>query len=158
MSKGNSGLFKGTIGFHAALGEDVYERIMPNGDKNIDFDRLPGKAGYQIKKRLTDKQMEFLTTEYGVEFAQVYQLGPGKNGGGGKYFIYSGTVNSVIVPVNKNTMLINHTHPGGTAYPSSKDKKLMALYAQHGSPQKTSAIIPRGKKTIKFTSKGKKVE
>ena len=90
MSKGNSGLFKGTAGFRAALGEDVYERIMPNGDTNIDFDRLPGKAGYQINKRLTDKQMEFLTNEYGVEFAQVYQLGLGKNGGGGKYYIYSG--------------------------------------------------------------------
>ena len=58
--------------------------------------------------------MEFLTNEYGVEFAQVYQLGPRKNGGGGKYYIYSGNSNSVLVPVNKNTMLINHTHPGGT--------------------------------------------
>lgn len=156
MSKGNSGLFKGTAGFRAALGEDVYDRIMPNGERNIDFNHLPGSNGYKIKKRLTDKQMEFLTNEYGVEFAQVYQLGPGKNGGGGKYYIFSGNENSVTVPVNRNTILINHTHPGGTASPSKKDMKLMEMYAKVGSPQRTSSIIPRGKKSIKFTSKGKK--
>lgn len=156
MSKGNSGLFKGTAGFRAALGEDVYDRIMYNGEINIDFSHLPGSTGYKIKKRLTDKQMEFLTNEYGVEFAQVYQLGPGKNGGGGKYYIYSGTENSVMVPVNRNTILINHTHPGGTASPSKNDMKLMEMYAKVGSPQRTSAIIPRGKKTIKFTSTGRK--
>lgn len=155
MSKGNSGLFKGTSGFMHALGEDVFERIMPNGDKNIDFSKLPGSVGYQINHRLTDKQMEFLTNEYGVEFAQVYQMGPGKNGGGGKYYIYSGTKNMVYVPVNGKTILINHTHPGGTAYPSTKDLKLLELYAQHGSPQKKSSIIPLGKKTIKFTKSGK---
>lgn len=156
MSKGNSGLFQGTKGFMQALGEDVYELIMPDGKKGLDFNKLPGAHGYQIKNRLTDKQMEYLTNEHGVEFAQVYQLGPGKNGGGGKYFIYSGNKNSVLVPVNKNTILINHTHPGGTASPSKQDMKLLAMYAQQGSPQKTSAIIPSGKDTIKFTSKGKK--
>lgn len=155
MSKGGSGLFSGTVGFKYALGEDVYDRIMPNGEKNVDFKNLPGEKGYKIKKRLTDKQMEFLTTEYGVEFAQVYRLGPGKNGSGGEYFIYSGTKNTVVVPVNKNTILINHTHPCGTAYPSQKDKDLMALYKRAGSPQKTSHIIPVGKNKIKFTAKGK---
>ena len=165
MSKGNSGLFSGTSGapqltveaFESdILAEDYFERIMPNGDKNIDFSKLPGKNGIEITNRLTDKQMMFLTDEYGVEFAQVYKLGSGKNGKGGKYYIYSGTTNSVTVPLSKDIMLINHTHPGGTAYPSRKDMKLMAMYAQLGSPQVTSSIIPSGKKTIKFTSKGKK--
>jgi hypothetical protein len=156
MSKSSSGLFSGTTGYMHALGEDVFEKIMPNGEKNVDFNKLPGSTGYQIKNRLTDKQMEYLTNEYGVEFAQVYRLGPGKNGGGGTYYIYSGTRNSVLVPVDKNTILINHTHPGGTASPSKQDMKLMAMYAKLGSPQKTSAIIPSGKATIKFTSKGKK--
>ena len=155
MSKGISGHFSGTTGFIHALGEDIYERIMPNGDKNIDFNILPGSSGYQIKHRLTDKQMDYLTNEYGVEFAQVYQLGPGKNGRGGKYYIYSGTKNSVLVPVNASTILINHTHPGGTAYPSTNDLKLMSLYAQLGSPQKVSSIIPNGKNAIKFTKNGK---
>ncbi len=154
MSKGNSGLFINTKGFLAALGEDVFDRIMPNGDKNIDFNKLPGLKGIQVKKRLTDKQMMFLTSEYGIEFAQVYERGQKKNGRGGKYMIYSGTVNSVTIPVNSNTILINHTHPNGTAFPSAKDKKLMALIKQAGSPQKTSSIIPLGKGTVKFTSKG----
>ena len=156
MSKGGSGLFSGTSGFKYSLGEDVYDRTMPNGEKNIDFKNLPGEKGYKIKRRLTDKQMEFLTSEYGVEFAQVYKLGYGKNGGGGQYYIFSGTVNSVIVPVGKDFMLINHTHPCGTARPSNVDIKLMALYAAHGSPQRTSCIIPVGKTTIKFTSEGKR--
>lgn len=156
MSKGISGLFKGTRGFLQALGEDVFDRIMPNGDKNVDFSKLPGTAGIHVKKRLTDSQMTFLTNEYGVEFAQVYERGQGKNGHGGKYRIYSGTANSVTIPVNSNTVLINHTHPGGTAHPSKQDLKLMALIKQAGSPQKTSSIIPIGKKTVKFTSKGLK--
>lgn len=156
MSKGLSGLFKGTIGFLHALAEDVFDRFMPNGEKNIDFSRLPGATGIQVKKRLTDKQMTFLTNEYGVEFAQVYERGPGKNGHGGRYIIYSGTVNRVEFPVNNNTVLINHTHPRGTARPSEADKRLMALIKQVGSPQKTSRIIPIGKKPVKFTSKGLK--
>ena len=129
---------------------------MPNGKKNVDFSRLPGSEGIQVKKRLTDNQMIFLTNEYGVEFAQVYELGPGKNGRGGKYMVYSGTVNTVNIPVKSNTILINHTHPGGTAYPSKNDLKLMALIKQVGSPQRVSSIIPLGKKNIKFTSKGLK--
>lgn len=156
MSKGNSGFYKGTKGFLATLGEETYERFMPNGDKNIDFTKLPGTEGIQVKKRLSDKQMMFLTNEYGIEFAQVYERGPGKNGRGGKYMIYSGTVNSVTIPVNSNTILINHTHPNGTAFPSKKDRKLMALIRQAGSPQITSSIIPVGGKSVKFTSKGLK--
>ena len=107
MSKSSSGLFSGTTGFMHALGEDVFEIIMPNGEKNVDFTKLPGSTGYQIKNRLSDKQMQYLTNEYGVEFAQVYQLGPGKNGGGGKYYIYSGTKNSVLVPVVNYTIKCN---------------------------------------------------
>ncbi len=98
--------------------------------------------------------MMFLTQEYGVEFAQVYELGNGKGGRGGKYIIYSGNVNSVTIPVSNKTILINHTHPNGTAYPSSKDLKLMEYISNVGSPQKTSGIVPLGKKTVKFTKKG----
>ena len=156
MSKGFSGHFRGTSGFLAVLGEDAIERYMPDGKINIDFSHLPGKAGIQVKQRLTDSQMLFLTNEYGIEFAQVYELGNGRNGRGGQYKIYSGTVNSVTIPVSEKTILINHTHPGGTASPSTKDKKLMALIKQAGSPQKTSSILPLGKRPVKFTSKGLK--
>lgn len=156
MSKGLSGHFNGTAGFLHALAEEVFDRIMPNGAKNIDFSHLPGSKGIQIKKRLTDKQMDFLTREYGVEFAQVYELGPGKNGRGGHYMIYSGISNRVIIPVTNKTILINHTHPKGTARPSPDDLVLLALIKQAGSPQKTSSIIPLGKATVKFTLKGLK--
>ena len=154
MSKGISGLYKGTKGFLSVLGEDVFEGTLPNGEKRVDFRYLPGSKGFQVKNRLTDQQMMYLTNKYDVEFAQVYQLGSGKNGSGGKYYIYSGTKNSVIIPVNSRTILINHTHPGGTEYPSDRDKKLMALISSAGSPQKTSSILPRGKKAVKFTKKG----
>ena len=154
MSKGNSGLFKRTIGVLKELAEQVITRYMQNGDKNIDFNKLPGSKGVQVPRRLTDREMIFLTQEYGVEFAQVYEYGPGKNGRGGKYYVYSGTINSVQVPVRKDIMLINHTHPGGTAHPSKEDKDLLVYYSLSGSPQKTSAIIPLGKTKIHFTSKG----
>ena len=156
MSKGNSGLFRKTIGKLKELAEQVLTRYMPNGDKNTDFEKLPGSKGIQVPKRLSDREMVFLTKEYGVEFAQIYKYGPGKNGRGGKYYIYSGTINSVIVPVGRNVMLINHTHPGGTDEPSTEDKELLISLALSGSPQKTSSIIPIGKTTIRFTLKGVK--
>jgi len=156
MSKGFSGHFHGTKGFLASLGEDYFDRYMPDGKKNVDFSHLPGFDGIQVKKRLSDSQMIFLTNEYGVEFAQVYELGNGKNGHGGRYIIYSGDSHSVKIHVNERTILINHTHPGGTASPSEDDKKLLALIKQAGSPQKTSSILPLGKEPVKFTSKGLK--
>ena len=156
MSKGFSGLFKDTRGYIVALGEDVLVRYMPNGDKNIDFSKLPGLNGIQVKKRLTDAQMLFLTNEYGVEFAQVYERGPGKGGRGGKYMIYSGTENTVDIPVNRNTILLNHTHPNGSMRPSHKDIKLMVLLKRVGSPQNFSTILPLGKNPVKFTKEGLK--
>ncbi|MCR5311309.1 MAG: JAB domain-containing protein [Lachnospiraceae bacterium] len=156
MSKGVSGLFKGTKGFRHVLREETFDRTMPDGTINVDFTNLPGGKGIQVKRRLTDAQMSFLTKEYGVEFAQVYERGQGKNGAGGKYMIYSGTVDHVHIPINKNTVLINHTHPGGTAHPSQEDMRVMDLVKQAGSPQITSSIIPIGKNTVKFTSKGLK--
>lgn len=156
MSKGNSGLFHKTIGMLKELAEQVLTRYMPNGDKNTDFDKLPGSKGIQVPKRLSDREMIFLTEEYGVEFAQVYEYGPGKNGRGGKYYVYSGTINTVRVPVGKKFMLINHTHPGGTAEPSPEDKDLLISLALSGSPQKSSSILPLGKTPIRFTSKGVK--
>ena len=87
-------------------------------------------------------------------FAQVYKYGNGINRGGGQYYLYSGTVNSVQVPVAKDIMLINHTHPSGTPYPSGLDMKLLTKYQQLGSPQRSSEIIPIGKGNIKFNING----
>ena len=68
--------------------------------------------------------------------------------------MYSGTVDSVQVPIAKDIMLINHTHPSGTARPSGMDIKLLGQYQQVGSPQLSSEIIPIGKNNIRFNTKG----
>lgn len=120
----------------------------------MDIYNLPGSNGIEISRRLTTEEMTFLTQEYGVEFAQVYKYGNGINGGGGQYYLYSGTVDSVNVPIGDDIMLINHTHPGGTAYPSNQDKILLKRYQQIGSPQCSSEIIPVGKNTIRFNKNG----
>lgn len=156
MSKTSSGLFSGTLGERAPLGEEYYTRYLSNGTHALDVRHLPGSSGIRIPKRLNSDQMMFLTERYDVEFAQVYVLGPGKNGGGGQYYLYSGTRNSVTIPVRSTTILISHTHPGGTASPSRKDRQLMALLASAGSPQRTSSIVPRGKSTVRFTKEGLK--
>lgn len=127
---------------------------MPDGRQVTDVTNLPGSTGIKTPRRLTTEEMTFLTQEYGVEFAQVYKYGNGINGGGGQYYLYSGTVSSVKVPIGNDIMLINHTHPGGTAYPSSADKALLGRYQQFGSPQISSEIIPIGKGNIRFNING----
>lgn len=154
MSKTNSGLFSGTLGEEADLEEDYYTRYLSDGGSVLDVRVLPGSSGMGVPRRLTPEQMMFLTDKYEVEFAQVYELGPGRNGGGGQYYIYSGTPGSVTIPIRSTTILINHTHPGGSPFPSRKDMQLMSLLASVGSPQRVSTIIPRGKKIIRFSSRG----
>ena len=98
--------------------------------------------------------MTFLAQECGVEFAQVYKYRPGINGGGGRYYLYSGTIRRVRIKVGKDIMLINHTHPGRTAYPSEKDMELLEQYQFLGSPQRSSEIIPIGKENVRFNTNG----
>ncbi|MGZ3890567.1 MAG: RHS repeat-associated core domain-containing protein, partial [Mucilaginibacter sp.] len=103
----------------------------------------PGNVGTPLgKTRLSNQQMIDMTNKHGVEFAQTYEFGPGENGGGGEYYLYSGNKNSVNLPVNKNTMLINHTHPLSTAKPSVYDVEYLQAAMKAGSPQKSSIIIP----------------
>ncbi|MBD5134557.1 MAG: hypothetical protein HDT39_01130 [Lachnospiraceae bacterium] len=127
---------------------------MADGRCVTDVTNIPESAGIKISRRLTKDEMTFLTQEYCVEFAQVYKYGNGVNGSGGQYYLYSGTINSVQVPVANDIMLINHTHPGGTAYPSRKDKILLRRYQEFGLPQRTSEIIPIGKENIRFNTNG----
>ena len=141
------------------LKEDFFEIYTPDGERVIDFSYLPGKDGFKIPRRLTIGEMTYLTKEYGVEFAQVYHLGPGKNGGGGVYILYSGDISSVnIAPsISPDTILINHTHPGGTPWLSSADMRLLGFLKDIGSPQNISQIIPIGKEyTIFYDINGKR--
>ena len=137
-----------------SLNEEIFTRYLANGKKVTDITDLPGSTGISMSRRLTTEEMTFLTQEYGVEFAQVYKYGDGINGGGGYYKLYSGTADSVQVPIANDIMLINHTHPGGTAYPSNADKLLMRRYQQFGSLQRSSEIIPIGKSNVRFNVNG----
>lgn len=142
---------------HFDLFENMFTHISGEGKSHIDFKDLPGSKGIEVKKRLTQDQMEYLTQKHGVEFAQVYVYGKGKNGRGGKYYLYSsGDEHSVLIPLRKDIMLINHTHPKGTPYASDKDMRLMSYLKQLGSPQKTSTIYPVGKKPVKYDRKRRK--
>ncbi len=94
-----------------------------------------------------------MTNEHGIEFAQTYELGGGKNGGGDDYFLYSGNRNSVSLPVNRNTMLVNHTHPESTLKPSEHDINYLLEATKAGSPQKSSVILPaNGSGPVRFNA------
>ncbi len=125
------------------LKAEIIERYMPNGKVMVDVSNLPGYEGINVKRRLKADEMRFLTREYGVEFALIYEYGKGTNGRGGTYWLYSGIENKVKFPLSKNKMLIYHTHPAGYLYtPSKDDYKLMKTLFDIGSKQKKSTIIP----------------
>ncbi|MFD0588482.1 pre-toxin TG domain-containing protein [Paenibacillus sp. GCM10027627] len=135
----------------------LINRYMPDGRVLSDVTELPGAQGIVVPKRLTPEEMEFLTKEHGVEFAQIYRTGSGTSSGrGGQYELYSGVHNRVNVPIGKDVMLISHTHPRGTARPSPDDLILMELLELAGSPQKTSQIVPVGKAPVYFDKNGLK--
>lgn len=57
--------------------------------------------------------------------------------------------------MDKNTILINHTHPGGTPFASKADRSLLEQLENSGSPQRSSEIIPSGsKKSTRFNKDG----
>jgi hypothetical protein len=108
-----------------------------------------------IPGRPTALELENLTAKHNVEFAVTYKYGPGRNGGGGQYSLYSGTRSSVQVPVTADEMLIYHSHPGGTPYASSADMRLLDLLKSVGSPQRSSQIVPVGKPVVRFGPQGR---
>jgi RHS repeat-associated protein len=129
------------------------------GDVVVDGANLPGSAGVQIARRLTTAEMEALTRVHGVEFSLVYRTGPGPNGGGGTYWLYSGTINSVRVPIGSNIRWISHTHPGGTPFASGfpGDQNVLQLLQQAGSPQRSSVIVPVGGTPFRFNVNQKRL-
>jgi len=111
---------------------------------------LPGAGGVRISRRPTANQLELLSTKHNVEFGVVYKLGPGPNGRGGQYFLYSGVVDQVQLPLEADIIFISHTHPGGTRVASQADKDFLKALELLGSPQRTSEIVPVGGKPFKF--------
>ena len=124
------------------------KRYLPNGDVVRDITGLPGSNGINVSGRLSPEEMRLLTEEHGVEFALTYERGLGKNGAGGQYKLFSGTNNRVEVPINKDSMLIYHTHPKGSPWASNGDRKVLEMLQNAGSPQRSSQIIPMGSNDI----------
>jgi len=119
--------------------------------KAVNDGHLPGRNGvYLGGKRLSEQEMTDLTHLHNVEFTQIYTSGKGKNGGGGYYSLYSGSVNGVDVEIRPGTYWINHTHPGGTTAPSYLDINVLKKFISTGSPQKSSVILPVGKPPVRF--------
>jgi hypothetical protein len=118
---------------------------------------LPGSSGSQILYRPTSTQLDLLTAKHNVEFAVTYKMGPGPNGGGGQYFLHSGKIDSVTIPLEPDRILITHTHPGGTAYASQADQNLLKTLELLGSPQRSSQVIPSGGTAIRFNKSSNKL-
>jgi RHS repeat-associated protein len=111
---------------------------------------LPGATGVPISGRPTVQELQNLTSKHGVEFAVTYKYGPGPNGGGGQYFLHSGTDRNVRIPLEADRMFIYHTHPRGTASGSRADREVLGRLGLIGSPQRTSYVLPGGGQVIPF--------
>ena len=129
------------------------------GDVVVNGANLPGSAGVQIARRLTTTEMEALTQTHGVEFSLLYRTGPGPNGAGGTYWLHSGTITTVDVPIGSNIRWISHTHPGGTPYASGMtgDQGVLQALQAAGSPQQSSVIVPVGGQPFRFNLQNKRV-
>jgi hypothetical protein len=114
---------------------------------------LPGGAGVQVAGRLSPAQMEALTVAHGgIEFALIYRYGQGRNGGGGTYWLYSGTAGQVTTPIGADIMDIYHTHPGGTRIASGPDQRALAAAQALGSPQRSAGVVPVGHEPFRYTT------
>jgi proteasome lid subunit RPN8/RPN11 len=85
-----------------------------------------------------------LTVRFGVEFAVMFTNSTKY------YFLYKGTHNSVELPLSKDEILLNHSHPSGTPHPSIHDITWLKLVQDMGSPQVQSVILPIGKNRTTF--------
>jgi hypothetical protein len=109
---------------------------------------INGINATELAGRLTPTEMASLQAANDTEFAQIYLTGPGKNGGGGTYYLLQGDARSVQIPIGPNVRLINHTHPemlNGNIVPltfSEADQNVLRLLQEAGSPQRTSQIVP----------------
>lgn len=108
----------------------------------IDPNNLPGSQGIEIPFRLTPYEMVVLTRNFGVEFALQYELGPGINGGGGRYWLTSGELREVDVLYGNQYVHIYHTHPSGSISPSTADRRSADLQISvFGSNQRNFQLI-----------------
>ena len=121
----------------------VYESVLAG--KKID-----SRGAFLGNNRLSEPQMRNLSEIFQIESGQVYTRGKRKKGGGGYYLLYSGTINRIFIPINKNEYLINHTHPLGTQKPSIFDVQYLKNAEIIGSFQRKSTIFPIGFPSFQF--------
>jgi hypothetical protein len=123
------------------------------GDVVVEGTSLPGRAGVAVSRRLTALEMAALQQSHGVEFALIYELGPGTGGGGGRYLLFSGEHTRVWFPPNRDYIWISHSHPEGYPLRASTDDRLWLQQMQrNGSPQNTSTVIPVDGKPFRFNA------
>jgi hypothetical protein len=107
--------------------------------------------------------MESISRTFGREFSLQYVAGPGRNGGGGTYELFSGTFGNVRAPSNQGQFgrfWIYHTHASGSGHASGYrnsagdliqgDQFVLWRMRVNGSPQNISIIIPVGEEPFGF--------
>lgn len=92
----------------------------------------------------SDNLISKLTIRFKIEFAVMFTIGQPY------YYIYAGNHNSVNLPINSIEILIKHSHPRGTPFPSPDDINWLLAAQSFGSPQIQSVILPIGKDRITF--------
>jgi hypothetical protein len=118
--------------------------------------------GVELAGRLSPALMATLQKHYGREFAQIYLAGPGRNGGGGKYYLLQLFEDGGPIPIGPNVRIINHTHPefitllGRKLRPtplsaSEADRDSLFWLGRSGSPQRRSQIVPEVGEPFYFT-------
>jgi hypothetical protein len=136
-----------------ARGTDPLSTLFFNAAAGLRGRGLPGRDGFYVgMRRPPDSAMRAFQTLHGVEFALTYELGPGKNGGGGQYNLVSGTKTGTDFSIGERTILVSHTHPPGrySQLASSTDQETLTGLRQFGSPQRSSLVIPADGPTLRF--------
>jgi hypothetical protein len=136
--------------YHSTLLGNTISNLLYGGRPG---ENLPGSKGVELLRRPTTSELELLSAKNNVEFAVMYKLGSGKNGSGGQYYLYSGNINTVKIPLQKDMMFIYHTHPGGKEFASISDQRILEYLEKIGSPQRSSQIVPLDKPVFKFNVK-----
>jgi len=115
--------------------DNILEIFEKNGvpTRGVPLDFLP-----------SDKLITQLTIRFNIEFAIMFTTGMPE------YYIYAGNQNSVNLPIASNEILLKHTHPRGTPFPSQDDIDWLEIAQSLGSPQIQSVILPIGRIRITF--------
>ena len=123
-----------------------------------EFVSINGVQAFEIgSRRVSPGEMATMQARFGTEFAQVYIKGPGRNGGGGTYYLIQGSQGTVPIPIRDDLIWISHTHPAEldgvaiTLVASGKDRNVLARLQAVGSPQRTSQVIPEVGEPFFFT-------